>query len=241
MSYCPRCGTARDEADQFCSSCGARFDAAGDALPEAVDVQRLAGRARVVTWLLVATAILALFSFGSTFAEMNLLQRALDGGVVTEAEANANDERQAALAGIRLMLIIATGVAWLMWQHRAQSNLRRWRPDARTTPGWAVGWWFIPFANLFMPYRTMRELWQGSTSQGALSEPSTRISLWWVAYLGSNGLISASAFVIDQTSSLQEFITSTQLAMAGHAVTIAAALAAAGIVRGITVAQLARA
>ena len=61
---------------------------------------------------------------------------------------------------IASLVSTGTAICWLIWQHRAQANV--WaipspvKPD--TTPGWAVGWWFVPVANLVMPFLAVREL-----------------------------------------------------------------------------------
>ena len=52
------------------------------------------------------------------------------------------------------LAFLATAVCWLVWQARAHENV--WAvpglPAPTRTPGMAVIWWFIPFANLVMPY-----------------------------------------------------------------------------------------
>src|SRR5439155_1843984 len=88
-----------------------------------------------------------------------------------------------ALAGL------AAAVAWLRWQHRAHENLRALGVSGLAyTPGWAVGWWFIPFANLVLPYLVMVELWRASDPTGSPAWARQRITallpLWWITYLG---------------------------------------------------------
>jgi hypothetical protein len=52
------------------------------------------------------------------------------------------------------------------------------------TPGWSVGWFFVPLANLVMPYLVIREIWQASgPGQGAnwrRAPVSAVLSVWWV-------------------------------------------------------------
>ena len=50
-----------------------------------------------------------------------------------------------------------------------------------TSPGWAVGWYFIPFANLIKPYGVMDEIWDGSHQGDEAPDysPST-LGLWWM-------------------------------------------------------------
>ncbi|QYO65100.1 DUF4328 domain-containing protein [Leptolyngbya sp. 7M] len=48
---------------------------------------------------------------------------------------------------------IATIVLFLVWLYRAHKNLFSLKPTHLDfSPGWAVGWWFIPFLNLVRPY-----------------------------------------------------------------------------------------
>ena len=58
-----------------------------------------------------------------------------------------------------ILMAIITGIIYLMWLHRAYQNLPALgvtKLDA--TPGWAVGYYFIPILNLFRPYQTMVEI-----------------------------------------------------------------------------------
>ena len=67
-----------------------------------------------------------------------------------------------------LTVLVATAVVFIVWMWRSAKNnelLDHIRP--RYTPGWSIGGWFIPFANLVIPVRIMHDLWQGS-------DPETR-------------------------------------------------------------------
>lgn len=83
----------------------------------------------------------------------------------------------------------ATIVLWLIWQHQATANLwARGFPGLRIRPGWAVGWWFIPFANLAMPLVAMLELDRRSTPDGVARTASPLLGWWWAAWLASSTL-----------------------------------------------------
>lgn len=100
------------------------------------------------------------------------------------------------LTGIlRIPLFIATIVFFLIWEHRAFNNLSALKAEnVEFSPGWAVGWWFIPFANLVKPFQAMRELWTESDpdidpNMGFLStSPSapTIMGFWWAFWLIGN-------------------------------------------------------
>ena len=49
--------------------------------------------------------------------------------------------------------------------HRANYNARQLgAADMRFTPGWAVGWHFIPIAWFWKPYQAMTEIWRASVN-----------------------------------------------------------------------------
>jgi hypothetical protein len=80
---------------------------------------------------------------------------------------------------------LATAVVWLLWQHQATANLwARGYQGLKTRPGWAVGWWLIPVANLWMPLVTMLELDRRSTPDGSRRRASPLLGWWWAAYIG---------------------------------------------------------
>lgn len=59
--------------------------------------------------------------------------------------------------------------------------------QAIMSPGWAVGWYFIPFANLFKPAQGMSQIYHGTHQ--AVGESSTLhspIPLWWTFWLLAN-------------------------------------------------------
>jgi len=85
-----------------------------------------------------------------------------------------------------VLLVLGCGVVWLVWQHRAQTNARALTAGGtRFTPGWAVGWWFIPLANLVMPSLAMRELWRASIGGPDWRDQRVpvRAGVWWACWL----------------------------------------------------------
>lgn len=58
---------------------------------------------------------------------------------------------------------LATIVLFLVWLYRVYGNLSPLKAlNLEFSPGWAVGWWFIPFANLIKPYQAVTEAWRES-------------------------------------------------------------------------------
>ena len=93
-----------------------------------------------------------------------------------------------AMALISVVVYISTIIAFCMWLHRAYKNLSAFGAlKLNHSPGWAVGSFFVPFVNLVVPYRAVKEVWQKSVppEQSRLSEPSPPgwFALWWLFWL----------------------------------------------------------
>lgn len=93
-----------------------------------------------------------------------------------------------------------SGVVSLIWVYSAAKNAHALQPGRMaTTPAWAVGWFFIPFASLWKPYVTLKEIWIASRGPGGHSVPL--INIWWVTYLIGNLIgwfITRQTFSSDQ-------------------------------------------
>jgi hypothetical protein len=93
-----------------------------------------------------------------------------------------------AIVGLtQFVFLIIVGVTFLRWIHRTNKNLHALAGEQMTfTPGWSVGWYFIPIANLFKPYQGMKEIWQISHKNRAAA--LTVVGWWWALWLISNFL-----------------------------------------------------
>ncbi len=115
------------------------------------------------------------------------------------------------VGALEILLTLATIVVFLIWEHRSFSNLSPLQAkNLEFSPGWAVGWWFIPFANLVKPYQAMKELWRESDPDydediGFLSSNygvPVFFGFWWACWLISNVIsrIADKAFYADLTN-----------------------------------------
>jgi hypothetical protein len=113
----------------------------------------------------------------------------------------------AGLIGLGLVVAFTvTIIMFLMWLHRAYKNLQAFGIQTDFTPGWAVGWWFVPFMNLARPHAVMKELWEKSETRATQqASDSSRIGLWWACYLGS-GIIAWAANIMSFGSTKTETI-----------------------------------
>jgi hypothetical protein len=91
-----------------------------------------------------------------------------------------------------LILFLVSGILVLCWIHRAHSNLPGLGNGAvQYTPGWCVGYWFIPILNLYRPYQAMCELMNGSdpkryprpTVDLPLQSGNLLLGFWWLFWI----------------------------------------------------------
>jgi hypothetical protein len=133
--------------------------------------------------------------------EYRLLER-IDLGDFGSAEeqiaaAEASDARVQGLAVVSVILFFVILISMLVWVYRANRNARALGATGlESTPGLAVGWFFIPFANLVMPYRALQEIWRasGDSADWKTSPRLHAVGWWWGLWLTS--ALMAQAIVV---------------------------------------------
>lgn len=151
---------------------------------------------------------------------------------------------------LRALLYVATVVLFLVWLYRAYTNLRPALRAERveSSAGWAIGWWFIPFANLVKPFLVVREVWRESDPEfdstmafAPRNDGSAPLymSFWWLFWLTSNFASSAVWRLSDAKFADLDKILGILFFLAGG-LSLAAALCAISVVRDISKRQLLR-
>ena len=143
----------------------------------------------------------------------------------------------ASLASIAAFL--ASAIAICMWIYRAHSSLREaGREDLEFSPGWAVGWYFIPLANLVMPFKAMRELWNEShlSADSYGGEAPGNLGMWWGTWIisGILGNVSMRLSLMGDGSNVQIAVI---LGSLSSVMSIAAGYLIYQIIQSITEAQ----
>jgi hypothetical protein len=170
---------------------------------------------------------------------IRIVERARAGHFVTQADVEQANDLVVASVVVWLVLFAVTAIVWCVWQHRAQRNaIELAYRKLEFTPGWAVGWWFVPFANLFKPFQTVRELWKASHGghNGRIVATWRVIGWWWGLWLGASVL---ERFIVRSGSmeSLSDFIRSDTWEIVANGVMVVAAILAIMIVRSVVALQ----
>ncbi len=141
----------------------------------------------VLFWSAAGAAVLLLVAVVN---QRVLVEDVLSGEFVTFDEATTADNFVVAAWLLCLALSVALGVLVIVFLWRASKNLQAWgRTGARLGPGWSIGSWFIPFANLVMPVLIIQDLWRGSDPAAGRDEWRGRVSgsvlvgFWWASWI----------------------------------------------------------
>jgi hypothetical protein len=135
----------------------------------------------LITYLSFATFASNLQSFGVSGDSLNTMQNRLNIFLTTF------DVATFLLLPISLLVI----VLFFFWVYRCAKNIHAFGCERlRFTPAWAVGWFFIPLADLVMPVLVLVEIWKASEPDAKKnewqSEPFPKlIPFWWFFYIGT--------------------------------------------------------
>ena len=163
-------------------------------------------------------------------------QMALLSNDYTDTQAEANDARQGLIGLGYLGVFIFTGIVFLKWIYRANANSGGFgAQNMQFTPGWSVGYYFIPFINLVRPYQAMKEILQISYNPEDWTYKSVTplLGWWWGLWLLSGFMgqlvfrLSAGAETIDDLK------ISTGLSIAAGALGIPLCLVAIKLIKTI--------
>lgn len=94
-----------------------------------------------------------------------------------------------ATSALWLLTVLASIVMIAMWIYRANQNLRTLGfTGLNYSPAWATGSFFVPVANLIVPFRAMRELCNRSFGESEYQAYETvpDVSSWWSCFVAGN-------------------------------------------------------
>jgi hypothetical protein len=93
---------------------------------------------------------------------------------------------EALVGAVEVVPSLGTPILFLMWLHRVVRQMDALGMDVGATPGWAVGYWFVPIVSMVKPYRVMKAIVERLGGNSLVA--SVHLGWWWAAYLVSNGL-----------------------------------------------------
>lgn len=206
--YCDHCGAEVSKKSIFCRHCGKQLSesilqenehdtvtqTSRNSTQLVVDFNNVSNPSidwfsRVVLFSCSITLIIELILVYQT----NLLGSAI--AALSRGIKNNSIQKMGTSFEITYWISIITGVVTLIlffiWIYKSYEKLQNFHPmsEIRFTPGWAVGWFFVPFANLYKPFQIIRELFsksQPSNASFAFENGTLITSVWWILFLINN-------------------------------------------------------
>jgi hypothetical protein len=177
-------------------------------------------------WISVAIACVALVDDVVEFVQVQV-------GQLTPDQVATNDPIQAILGLLQSGLGIVTGITFLKWIYRAYKNIQGFGAEGlRFSPGWAVGYYFIPILSLIRPVQVMSEIWRASDDpRNWPRRPGSWVIVsWWTLFLIYTGVTQVSLEIAIQASTNDQWTLAAVLAIAGDLFSIPLSIAALRLV-----------
>ncbi|MGQ5228747.1 DUF4328 domain-containing protein [Streptomyces sp. yara] len=200
------------------------------------------GLAHAVTALLAFVIVADVLGFGAAAYMMSVMGDVASGGAV-DVGLGAVDRAVWAVGMTTSMYVLGllgTATLFIIWFHRVRHNAEVFAPDVqRRRPGWAIGGWFIPFANLFIPRGIAADVLRASQPDPYASEVRHQglLNAWWGMWIASNIFDRFATDRYDEASDPQAVHDAAGWLMTGSALDLVSAVLALLFVRRLTAAQ----
>jgi hypothetical protein len=130
-------------------------------------------------WIGAALACVAFIIDSFEFIQVRLGHLSLD-------QLSGDDPVQNFIGLLQSFVAVATGITFLKWIYIAYKNTKGFGAEGlRYSPGWAVGYYFIPILSLVRPVQVMSEIWRVSENPHDWRQRagSWLIGAWWALFL----------------------------------------------------------
>jgi hypothetical protein len=142
---------------------------------------------RLALW---ASVLFVVYAATATVAALlNVYQIALldisrSGRTIPIVLAEAQDARQYVITALEFGMELMAIFLLLVWLYRVSRNTWSFGIEGlQYTPGWSVGWFFVPIAGLVMPYNVFHELWRANKASDPerwrQAPASPLLGFWW--------------------------------------------------------------
>jgi len=193
----------------------------------------MAGLTTALTILFWCAFGVSVLLVGATVNQRVLLEDLVSGRrTVSFDDAQAADNFVAGTSILLLTLMTALAVLVIVFLWRGSKNLEaKGRNGARLGPGWSIGAWFIPLANLVMPVLIVQDQWRGTDPAAGADNwrgrirGSALVGWWWALWVVAS-VSSGLGGGLGSNDTLQEAVSDARVQSTGNiafAVTITAA------------------
>jgi hypothetical protein len=194
--------------------------------------------ARWATGTLVAALAMAWVAVGVELAQLRLMLVASSGQRITLDARLAQDYTNGVLMAVQLVLLVAAGIAFVLWLFQARVNLRALGVRRPSYPRhWAWAGFLVPPFTFFRPFQVAREVWKASDPANLdpfnwrVIRTPRLLWLWWVSFVGWGVLeLLAQLMTVGAGLNLKKLELATSISVGADALAAVAACLACFVV-----------
>lgn len=202
-----------------------------------MDFTRLTKWTTRLVYLHMAMSVIALITGALEYTLLDeLLQDAVSSPPKSVAAGDYIDAEQALVLLFQHAIFAASAILTLRWIYRASCNCRELGATGmQFSPGWSVGWYFIPVFNFWKPYQAMKEIWQASANPRIWSHGAAPglLLAWWFSWLVSSVLWNASSNATLSADDLPKAIAASVVAQLSALASILSCIALLSVVKRV--------
>ncbi|MEV6397809.1 DUF4328 domain-containing protein [Streptomyces sp. NPDC051907] len=198
------------------------------------------GLSHAVVALLAFVVLADAFAFSTAVNLRSLMGSVIDGDVAAYSDEDLERADWLMVGGsaLQLLALVATAAVFIVWFYRVRSNAEVFAPDLmQRGKGWAIGSWFIPIANLWIPRQIAGDVWTASRPDpyaGAKGDGRSALNLWWTVMVVSFAIERIASKQYDRADSAEELRSAANTLMFSTVLDIVAAVLAILFVRRLT-------
>jgi hypothetical protein len=197
------------------------------ASPPAPETTSLSGLRTALTVLLAVAALVSVITIVALLLRIRVVGDYLSG-TAEVGRIDAADDFVVTSNVLWIVMLVATAPVFIVWQYRHAKNARV-LGSTSWGPGWAIGGWFIPIANAFLP---VRQLYVASKFSDPRQNGAGIVIAWGLTWAITNVVTRAAGR--QETNTLEDFRSVDTTSIVGEVLSIAAAGLAILMVRELT-------
>ncbi|MFE3491482.1 DUF4328 domain-containing protein [Streptomyces sp. NPDC059175] len=169
--------------------------------------------------------------------------RSVMDGIIADGTALGDEALELVDYGLRgssqvyVVCFLATAVVFIVWFHRVRRNAGVFAPDLqRRGAGWAIGGWFVPFGNFWIPFGIAVDVLRASHPDPYGRQPSRQgiLRAWWGAWVLSWFVHRFALLAYDKAQTAQQLRDAAGPLVVSASLDLVAALLAILFVRQVT-------
>ena len=186
-NFCHQCGTQLDPNINFCGSCGASISSKTKT-PKPNNQPGLrtyyfGALSKALLVFFIFEAVLGLINAVAHFSRASYVNGLINGKRFNYGTVEDLDDFVEASAGWLLIVHLIAFILLVIWAWRATKNLESWGAPLKWSPGWAIGGWFVPIGNLWIPYQVVRDAWSLVPDESPNSDNQNRNGAWLLSFI----------------------------------------------------------